>query len=136
MDKYYIKYLKYKNKYINLSDKLKQYGGTYNDYRDIMELTNYNFKERLNINIESLIDFLNSEAGENSLYDEGFKFETIDKYIEENELNYQQKIDELTLTKYENIESDTGIIFHYYYLLVIYIIFDYLILMFHLYLYK
>jgi hypothetical protein len=116
MDKYYIKYLKYKNKYINLSDKLKQYGGTYNDYRDIMELTNYNFKERLNINIESLIDFLNSEAGENSLYDEDFKFETIDKYIKENELNYQQKIDELTLTKYENIESDTGIIFHYYYL--------------------
>jgi len=116
MDKYYIKYLKYKNKYITLSNKLKQYGGTYNDYRDIMELTNDNFKDKMDINIDSLIDFLKSPDGIDAFDYEEVKYDTIDTYIEENKSNYQKIIDELTLNENNNDKTIFETIFNYYYL--------------------
>jgi hypothetical protein len=123
MDSYYTKYLKYKNKYLTLANKLKQIGGAFNDYKDIMNLTNENFKQQLNINMASLIEYLHMPNSIDELqYDddivETVDFNNIDSYIVTNTINFQKHISDLSLNKIDTGDDLTvdKIIFYYYYL--------------------
>jgi hypothetical protein len=123
MDSYYTKYLKYKNKYLTLANKLKQNGGAFNDYRDITNLTNENFKEQLNINMTSLTEYLHMRDSIKQLqYNddivETVDFNKIDLYIDINTNNFQKHISDLSLNKIDDKSDLTvdKIIFYYYYL--------------------